>query len=341
MKGYRWVLAAGVAAALLAACGQKGGEQSAEAGPQDSRKLEEVVVSLDGYKGPENVGLLMAAANGYFEDAGLEVGLYPPLYPSRPVRYVVDGTDDIAIAQEPQVALAKEKGAPIIAVGSVVPRPTAAMIWLRRSHIDGIAGLRGRTIAIPGPPFQKAFLKAVLAHAGLTLADVKVKTVRYHLVSALVKGRADAIFGGSWNLEGVTLEVRGLEPVVRRIQSLGAPPYDELVVVARNDFATQHSQTMRRFLGAVVRGTRAAVADPKAAADAIVEAVEGNPGLSRKITKAELRATLPLLSDGGFLSPDRAGGLLRWMHAEGLIKRRLTARGLLSNRFLPHPERVG
>lgn len=295
MRFAWYLMVTGAMVALLAGCGSGDSDRSGTTSPP-RRNLKEVAVSLDGYKGPENVGLLMASEKGYFEDAGLDVGLYPPLTPVRPVRYARDGTDDLAITQEPQVVQARRDGAPIVAVGSVIARPTEALIWLKRSHIDSVADLRGKTVAIPGLPFQRAYLKAVLRRAGMTLADVDVRSVGYRLVPSLVSGRADAIFGGSWNLEGVLLASRGLEPVVRPVEKLGTPRYEELVVVARSAYAKRHAEIVQKFMAAVGRGTAAAVADPDAAADVIVEAVEGNPGLSREVTEAQLRATLPLLS---------------------------------------------
>src|SRR4051794_5122206 len=83
-------------------------------------------VSLDGQATPANIALLMAVEKGFFADAGLNVSTGDPVRPRRPVRYVAAYTDDIAVAQQPQVAMAEDKGAPIVAVGSLVSQPTAA-----------------------------------------------------------------------------------------------------------------------------------------------------------------------------------------------------------------------
>jgi putative hydroxymethylpyrimidine transport system substrate-binding protein len=63
---------------------------------------------------------------------------------------------------------------------------------------------------IPGLAFQRRFLEYILNQAGLTLDDVKVKSVGNDLVPALVSGRADALSGGSRNLEGADLESHGI-----------------------------------------------------------------------------------------------------------------------------------
>jgi putative hydroxymethylpyrimidine transport system substrate-binding protein len=288
----RWMLV-GMAVLLLPGCG---GGTEADTGSSLPPPIREVQITLDGIPGPENVGILMAAQRGYFAARGLEVWVRTPASPLRPISYLVGGEIDFSISHQPQVELAQEKGAPVEAVGSLISQPTMAMIWLKSSGIDGIADLKGRTIAIPGLPFQRAFLGRVLARAGLARSDVKVQASGYELVPDLVNGRADAIFGGSWNIEGAELKARGMEPVVTRVQDLGIHSYDELVLIARSDRFTDDPRPLRDFIAAVDRGTAAAVEDPKAAAGLIAKR-SGEPN-GRALT-AKVEATLPLLSEPG------------------------------------------
>ena len=262
MRMVRWMATAAVAAVLLVGCGGGSGSdtETTRALPQLPR---EVQITLDGYPGPENVGILMAEQRGYFEDVGLEVWVRTPVSQLRPVRYVAEGEVDLSISHEPQVEMAREKGVPVVSIGSLISQPTAAMIWLRKSGIRGIADLKGKTIAIPGLPFQRDLLQSVLAREDLTLDDVKVVFSDYELVPDLVSGRADAIFGGSWNLEGRELQVRGLKPVITRVQDLGTPSYDEFVLIARPHRLARDPQLFRDFTAAVARGTAAAVEDPE------------------------------------------------------------------------------
>jgi putative hydroxymethylpyrimidine transport system substrate-binding protein len=294
-------------------------------------------VSLDNIEGPENAAILMAIKRGYFEDVGLDVWAGSPLEPSRPAKYVSKGIDDFGVAQMPQVAVANEKGASVVAVGSLIPQPTAAMIWLKGSGIHGIADLRGKTIGTAGVPFQKGFLETVLARAGLTLDDVQVRGVGYELVPDLLNGSVDAIFGGSWNLEGAELESLGEQPVITRAQELGLPDYEEFVVIAPKDLVAEDPQLVRDFMTAVNRGVTATVEDPKAAVDAIVKSIGAVPELHRKEREAQMRATLPLLSQSGRMSPARARELVAWMHRNGLIQEQPPVSDLLDDEFLASP----
>jgi putative hydroxymethylpyrimidine transport system substrate-binding protein len=316
MKRLRLMLALGVVA-LLAGCGGGGDSDAASEEPWTFQALDLV---LDGPAGPEAAGLLTAHQLGYFEDLGLGLTITPPLNPERPTQYVADGSIDVGITHLPQLVLAQEEGAPIVAVGSLVPRPTMGLISLEKSKIDGLDDLKGKTVATPGAPFQEEFFRAVLAKAGLKSSEVEVKSVEGEVVPELVSGRADAIFGASRNVEGAELESLGAKPVVIPAGALGIPPYDELVVIARRSRVDENAELFRRFMTAVRRGRAAAVEDPAAAVEAIDVASYGQA--ERKPTEAALEATLPLLSRSGRISAEQTTGLVDWMREEKMIERK-------------------
>lgn len=346
VRATRWIALLAATVVLFAGCGE-GSEtteasrekpqgtdvcrekpEEAQARPQEPEKL---YFGIDGVPSPQNVGVLMASQKNFLSEVGVDPWVRSPVGPFRPIPYVAEGIVDLSVSHLPEVVLAQERGVPVVAIASLVPRPTAAMIWLKRSKIDGIADLEGKTIAIPGVSFQKHFLEVVLAQADLTLADVKVVHGGYDLVPALAAGRVDAVFGGSGNVEGAELEARGLEPVVTGVQSLGIPAYDELVVITGCDRLAEEPQAVRKILAAVNRGTVAAIKDPAEAADAIfAEAFDPN----RRAIEAGVKATLPLLSETGRMSLERADRLVDWMLAEGMIERPPAASALLTNDYL-------
>jgi putative hydroxymethylpyrimidine transport system substrate-binding protein len=340
VKRGRCFLLGALVAAFLVGCGS-GGETATVGTTATTQKPPplppEILVTLDGYMGPQSAGLLVAEDKGYFDDLGLDVSLRSPVEPRVPVHYVVSRIDEIGVVQMPQVVLAKEKGAPVVAVGSVVQHPAAAMIWLPASGIQSVADLRGKTIATPGIPYQEEFLQTVLERAGLTPQDVKIRHVRFNLVPALLHGRADAAFGGYANLEGAALQSLGDEPVITPLSSLGIPVSDELVVLVRTDTLDEKPEMVRDFMAAVVRGTKFAVGHPKAAVRAIEEGGESNFKSTPKEVKAELKATLPLLSRSGRMDPAQTTGLVDWMQKQGQIADRLPASDLLTNEYLPQP----
>lgn len=321
-----------ILAVLVAGCGGStetaGSTKTAAALAEVPPLPAEIKVSLNGRVGAENVGLLMADELGYFEDVGLKVFLGAPAIRANTTFYVVTRMDELGLAPMPQIAIARENELPIVAVGSVVPQPTAAVIWLKGSGIRTMADLKGKKIAVSGVPFQRDLLQIVLEKAGLAPEDVEIEQVGYRLVPALLKGEADAIFG-SPNVDGVALETQGAEPVVKPVQDFGVPAYEELAVITREDRAAADPEAIRAFMSAVARGTAAAIKHPKAAAKMIVKAPESDPRATLGETEAQLKATLPLLSRTGHLDSGQATGFLDWMHEEGLIRRSMPASELL------------
>jgi putative hydroxymethylpyrimidine transport system substrate-binding protein len=329
VKSRRTALAALVAALLaiaLAACGEKSEDVTGGA------ELTPFKLTLDFYPNPDHAGIYMAQKLGYFKDAGLEVSIETPSDPSTPVKEVAAGRTDLAISYEPEVVLARDQGLDVVAVDALVDRPLTSMIWLRKSGIKGIAGLRGKTVATAGIPYQDAYLKTILARAHLSPSDVDAVNVGFGLLPAILGGKAQAMLGGFSNVEGVDLRERGDRPVVTPVDRLGVPTYDELVLVAQEGRLEEDPEAIRLFLAALSRGTKAAVENPQAAAAALQEA---NPDLEPKLVAAELEATLPLLSQSGSMSPAEWTRFIAWMRENGLIESSPSAGEALDDSYLP------
>jgi putative hydroxymethylpyrimidine transport system substrate-binding protein len=308
----------------LAACGEKSEKEGTETEP--------VSLTLDFYPNPDHAGIYMAQRLGYFEDAGLDVEIRTPADPAAPTKQVAAGRTDLAISYEPEAVLAHEQGLDTIAVGAIVDRPLTSMIWLEKSGIGGIAGLRGKTVATAGIPYQDAYLKTILARVDLTPADVKTVNVGFGLLPALVGGRAQAMLGGFRNVEGVDLRLRGKKPVVTPVDRLGVPSYDELVLLANRGALEDDPEPVRLFLAALARGTAAAVKSPGATTKALLAA---NADLDPKLTRAEVEATLPLLSARGEMNATKWRAFIAWMRDNELISARPTPSELLTNEYLP------
>lgn len=314
----------------LAACGEKSEDSGAAREP--------VSLTLDFYPNPDHAGIYMAEKLGYFEEAGLDVEIQAPADPSLPIKQVAAGGADLAISYEPEVMLAREQGLDVVAVGALVNRPLTSMFWLKKSGINGVADLEGKTVAYAGIPYQEAFLETILERVGLSPDDVKAVNVGFNLIPALLSGSAEAMLGGFSNVEGVDLRERGKGAVVTPVDQLGVPTYDELVLVANPETLEEDPEKFRLFIAALERGTDAAAEAPNAATKAVTEA---NPDLDPKLTAAEVEATLPLLAarlEGqpyGYMDPAAWSEFAGWMRDNGLIETLPTAAELLDNAYLP------
>ena len=221
------LVAAFAATAGVLGCG--GGETA------DQAAGEPFDLALDFYVNPDHAGIFEGLERGYFEDAGLQVTPQVPSDPSAPIKQVAAGRVDLAISYEPEVMLARDQGLDVVAVGALVDGPLTSLISLPEGGIESAADLTGKTVVTAGIPYQAAYLQTILANAGVDPATVDQVDVGFNLMPPLIAGRADAMFGGFLNVEGVDLAERGLDPRVVPVDRLGVPTYDELVLVADGD----------------------------------------------------------------------------------------------------------
>ncbi len=326
------LIAAFAAAICLTAggCGEKSEDSS-------DIELEKFDLSLDFFVNADHAGIYTALEEGYFEDAGLDVQARIPSDPSAPIKLLAAGRVDLAISYEPEVMLARDQGLDVVAVAALVQEPLTSLISLPDAKIQRPADLEGKTVVTAGIPYQTAYLETILRDAGVSPDDVEQVDVGFNLLQPVLSGRADAMFGGFRNVEGVQLQEEGKKPLIKPVDELGIPTYDELVLVARGTRVADDPEAIRLFIGALERGTRAAQQDPALATDALLAA---SPELDRELTSAEVRATLPLFSAPqgrpyGFMDPSEWVGFAGFLAEEGQISPGIGTKELLTNDLLP------
>jgi putative hydroxymethylpyrimidine transport system substrate-binding protein len=275
-----------LAAVALAACGSKHDQLS----PTASR-AQSLSVMLDWLPNADHAGLYEGLADGAFTRAGLNVHVQTPSDPASPLQLLEAGKVDVAISYEPELLLARDKGAPLVAIGAIAQRPLTSIISLGSKHITSVAQLRGKKVGTAGIPYQHAYLTTILRHAGVPASSVKEVNVGANLLPAMLSGRVDATLGGYWNVEAVELRQQGKHPNVIHMENVGVPNYDELVVVATENAIANKTNELRRFIQALGRGYQAVRTDPQAGVNALVHA---NPSLNATTQAASVKASLPV-----------------------------------------------
>ena len=158
-------------ALALTACGAK----------QDvirARSTKPFTVALDFFPNADHAAIYSAIAHGDFRAVGLDVRPVAPPTPSAPLSLLESGRADMAISYEPEVLLARDKGAKIVSIAALVQRPLTSIISINHS-ITKVSELAAGRSAPPGIPYQSAELRhAALAHAGVDPASVKEINVR-------------------------------------------------------------------------------------------------------------------------------------------------------------------
>jgi putative hydroxymethylpyrimidine transport system substrate-binding protein len=320
------------AALVLTACGEKKDTLAPTAAQTQPLNL-----MLDWLPNADHVGIYQALADGGFAKAGLKVHLQVPTDPATPLQALAAGKVDAAISYEPQLLLARDAGEPLVAIAALVQRPLTSIVSVHSKHITTPQDLRGKTIGDAGIPYQQAYLKTILAHAGVPAGSVKDVNVGANLVPAMLSGRVDATIGAYWNYEAIQLRQAGKRPDVIPVDDAGVPTYDELVLVVRENEIANQTNELRRLVQALGRGYQAARTDPTAAVDALVSA---NPTLNRKLQAASVQATLPAFFPAktslpwGWQDQTQWNAFGKWMLAQHLINKAQTPTNASTNQLL-------
>jgi putative hydroxymethylpyrimidine transport system substrate-binding protein len=295
-----------------------------------------VSLLLDWTPNPDHVGFYYARDHGGFAHADLDVTIRSPSDPTSPLRLLAAGKTDFAVSYEQEVLIAAAKKLPVVAVAAVVPHALNSIMAIE-PKIRSLADLRGKTIGITGVPSDRAALDTALDSAGLQRSDVRVVSVGYNLLPALLAHKVDAVIGVYRNVEGIELAQRGLRPTIIPLDRAGVPPYDELVLVAsasrlRSDPA--YVAETRAFVRAFLAGTADARADEPGAIEVL-----------RKVTASSARfldratpATLALLAGPRGVGCMRTSAWQRfadWMRSRSLLSKPVTAPTAMTTRFLP------
>jgi putative hydroxymethylpyrimidine transport system substrate-binding protein len=321
-----------LAALALSACGSKKETTTTAGTPQ------RVDLVLDYLPNADHAPIYAAQAIGAFKAAGLDVRIRVPSDPSAPLKLVESGQADIAISYEPELLLARDKGAHVAAIGALVQKPLTSIMSLDKSFKD-VKDLKNAKVGTAGIPYQSAYLKTIASANGVDPESIREVNVGFNLVPSMLSKKVDATLGAFWNYEGVQLQRQHKDPTIIRMDEVGVPTYQELVFVANNDTLQEKGvgAVMRRFLQAVSRGAKAVKTDPAVGADALVKA---NPDLDRGLQVAAIRATLPVFFPEdttfpwGYMNADEWKAYGQWMLDNKLVKALPTPTSL-TNEFLP------
>ena len=154
----RTIAALLAATLLLTACGEREDPPPAAG----AGAVERVDLVLDYFPNADHAGIFAAAATGAFRDVGLDVKPRAPSDPAAPLRLLEAGRADLAISYEPELLLARDRGAKLVAIGALVQKPLTSLISIGRDPVRRPEDLAGKRVGTAGIPYQDAYLSAIL-----------------------------------------------------------------------------------------------------------------------------------------------------------------------------------
>jgi putative hydroxymethylpyrimidine transport system substrate-binding protein len=279
-------------------------------GAEDGERAPTVVLSLDFVPNAVHAPIYTAVREGRDREQGIRLQIRKPAGGPDALKLVIGGRVDLGVLDIHDLAIARQEGADLVAIGALVGRPLAALI--ARPGIERPRDLEGRTVGVSGLPSDPAFLRAILEHDGADYARVRQVTIGFSAVSRLLSGRVDAV-PAFWNAEGIALKRRGLPVHEFRVDDYGAPPYPEVILITSRRTLETRRDRLQRALAAIEHGLRDTLDDREAAARQIARAAETR---DVDLIRAQLRAVAPVFARG--LRLDR-GVIDRWADFDARI----------------------
>jgi len=297
-----------------------------------------VTIILDWVPNTNHTGLYVADREGYFEAAGLDVTIVQPgeVYGEQAV---VGGAADFAISFQEGMTLARAQGVPVVSVAAILQHNTSAFAVLAEHAVSGPADLAGLRYGAFGSPSELPTLQALIACDG-GAPEAAVQEINVGLsdpLALLAERRIDAawVFEG-W--QGFQAEQQDIALDLIRMSDYLAcvPDYYTPILIATEETVTERPELVRAFVGATARGYADAIADPDAAAEALLAAA---PELDPELVQASQAWISPRYQDDAPRWGEQSAAVWNaysvWLAEQGVIEAPIDAAAAFTNAFLP------
>lgn len=284
---------------------------------------EKITFVLDWTPNTNHTGLYVALANGWFAQKGLDVEVVQPPADGAEV-LVASGRAQFGVSFQDSMApaLCGDSPLPITAVAAVIQHNTSGIISRAGEGMARPAGLAGHKYATWDLPVEKATIAHAMAADGGNFDAVElIPSTVTDEVSALRSRAVDAIWVFyAW--AGIACDVAGLETDYFAFSDID-PVFDFYtpVIIANNDFLSQHPDTARAFLSALSLGYEFAAKNPDEVADVLMDAapeLRSNEALVRASQKYLAHRYSADAERWGEFDPERWAAYYRWLTEQGL-----------------------
>jgi NitT/TauT family transport system substrate-binding protein len=233
-------------------------------------------ITLNAPRDGSNAAFFLAAAKGYFAEAGVEATLDPSRGAGDSIQRVASETYDFGFSDFTvlvQFAARNPDVAPV-AVATMYTRSPISIISLAKAGIATPKDLEGKRLGAPPTDAGFLLLPAFAQTTGLDVKKVQIDAIDLSLrEAALAQGRVDAVTGFDsttlFNLVRVGIKKEDVKFLYFSDYKLDF--YSNGLVVSRK-FMREHANLMPGVVAAFIKAWRETIADPAATVDALAKA---------------------------------------------------------------------
>ncbi|HEX8981350.1 MAG TPA: ABC transporter substrate-binding protein [Ktedonobacterales bacterium] len=315
----------------LAGCGSNGGTGS-------SSGMTSLTIGLTYVPNIQFAPFYAAQQQGYYKAAGLNVTLRHHNFGEDEFAALAAGRENLIFASGDEVLQARAKGLPVTYIANVFTQYPVTLIVPASSSIQSVADLKGHTIGVPGLYGATYIGLLDLLHtAGLSSSDVKIQSIGYTQVPALVGNKVDAVMGYV-NNEPIQFQKAGF--AVRDFPVSKAQPLISNGIAAEDSELTAHSAAIKAFIAATMKGVNYTIAHPQETVSLSQQFVPGlsdptNAAAAQKVLEATIPVITPNASKPGYTDPTQWQAMATFLQQSGQLSGQTDASKSLSNAYLP------
>lgn len=301
---------------------------------------EKITIALDWTPNTNHTGIFVAKANGYFEEAGLNVEIVQSPESSAEA-LVASGKAQFGVSFQDSLAPAfiGESPLPVTAVAAIIQHNTSGIISRKGEGMDTPKGLEGKKYATWDMDVEKETIRDVMKADGgnFDLVELIPSTVTDE-VSALKSGSVDAIWV-FYGWAGVACETAGLETDYFEFADID-PVFDYYtpVIIGNNAWLEENPKTAKAFIDALSKGYNFAVENPKNAADILMEAAPELKSNSELVYASQEYLAAEYVADAskwGEFDPERWASFYNWLNEKSLLEEKINPDFGFTNEYLP------
>lgn len=253
-----------------------------------------VSIALDWTPNTNHIGLYVAQAKGFYEEAGLAVDILPYTDTSAGT-LVANHVADFGILGSIGLFTQRTAEADLVATYALVQTETGRLVFnADRQDIQSPSDLDGKIYGGFGSAWETALIDTIIRHDG-GAGEFDTVTLGTSAYEALANGAVDFTLE-VYTWEGIKAERDGPAQRAFRYADFGVPDQHTNFIGTNSAYLADNAETARAFVTASQRGYDYAVAHPDEATDILV-AANADVLLDRDFVRASLQA----LIDGHYI----------------------------------------
>lgn len=309
---------------LLTGCGGSSDDASADG-------LTKIVLQTDWYAQAEHGGFYQALAEGYYEEAGLDVTIQQGGPNAMGAQKLITGRVDFTIGRVDDAAIQASRDLPIVVVSSFMQHDPQAFMVHAASGVETFEDLDGKSVmTTPGSALIR-FLENTY--------DIQIEVIPLDYGMSRFIADPDFIQQCFITNEPFYLRKNGVDYRLLPMSDSGFDPYRVIVTTKR--LTEEKPEVVRAFVAASIKGWRNYISGPNEKANELIKAT--NPKMTddfiafgiNSMREAQLVGGRTGEDLTGMLDPVRIEQQLEIMANVDMLADHVTAAEIAPTTFLP------